>query len=137
MLSGLKKDQNKMSKSDPNSAIFMEDTKEDVEMKIKKAFCEEKNITDNPVLEYIRNIIMPSTGYFELKRPKNPEGNIIFKEYQKIEEEFSAGNIHPADIKPSVADHINLLLDPVRQHFEKDPYAKKLLELVRSYRVTR
>jgi len=61
----------------------------------------------------------------------------IYKEYEKLANEFLQGNIHPADIKPSVADHINALLDPVRQHFEKDPYAKKLLELVRSYRVTR
>ena len=28
-----------MSKSDPNSAIFMEDAREEVERKIKKAFC--------------------------------------------------------------------------------------------------
>ncbi len=28
-----------MSKSDPNSAIFMEDAREDVDRKIKKAFC--------------------------------------------------------------------------------------------------
>ena len=28
-----------MSKSDPNSAVFMEDAREDVERKIKKAFC--------------------------------------------------------------------------------------------------
>jgi tyrosyl-tRNA synthetase len=76
MLSGLKKDNDKMSKSDPNSAIFMEDSVEDVQQKIKKAFCEEKNITQNPVLEYVRNIILPSVGYFELKRPGNPEGNV-------------------------------------------------------------
>ena len=79
MLSGLKKkqdEQDKMSKSDPNSAIFMEDTREEVESKIKKAFCEEKTIKDNPILEYVKNIIFPSIGYFELKRPKNPEGNM-------------------------------------------------------------
>jgi tyrosyl-tRNA synthetase len=76
MLSGLKKDQAKMSKSDPNSAIYMEDSREEVESKIKKAFCEEKNISDNPILEYCRNIIFPSIGYFELKRPGNNDGNM-------------------------------------------------------------
>jgi tyrosyl-tRNA synthetase len=30
-----------MSKSDPDSAIFMEDTAEDVRRKIKKAYCKE------------------------------------------------------------------------------------------------
>ena len=29
------------------------------------------------------------------------------------------------------------LLEPVRQHFKNDPYAKKLVELVRSFQVTR
>jgi len=40
MLLGLKEGQEKMSKSDPDSAIFMEDEIADVQRKIKKkAFC--------------------------------------------------------------------------------------------------
>ena len=39
MLLGLKEGQAKMSKSDPDSAVFMEDTREDVVRKIKKSFC--------------------------------------------------------------------------------------------------
>jgi tyrosyl-tRNA synthetase len=39
MLYGLKEGQEKMSKSDPDSAIFMEDGVEDVERKIRSAFC--------------------------------------------------------------------------------------------------
>jgi tyrosyl-tRNA synthetase len=35
MLFGLKEGQSKMSKSDPDSAIFMEDSVKDVERKIK------------------------------------------------------------------------------------------------------
>ena len=36
MLMGLKEGQEKMSKSDPDSAIFMEDTEADVKRKIKQ-----------------------------------------------------------------------------------------------------
>ena len=39
MLYGLKEGQEKMSKSDPDSAIFMEDAAEDVERKIRSAYC--------------------------------------------------------------------------------------------------
>ena len=39
MLLGLKQGQAKMSKSDPDSAIFMEDSVEDVNRKIKKGYC--------------------------------------------------------------------------------------------------
>ena len=39
MLYGLKRGQEKMSKSDPDSAIFMEDSAADVERKIRAAYC--------------------------------------------------------------------------------------------------
>jgi hypothetical protein len=39
MMPGLLEGQEKMSKSDPNSAIFMEDTAAEVNTKIKKAYC--------------------------------------------------------------------------------------------------
>merc|ERR1719498_511460 len=42
MLLGLKQGQEKASKSDPDSAIFMEDGVKDVERKVKKAYCPEK-----------------------------------------------------------------------------------------------
>ena len=42
MMMGLKEGFAKMSKSVPGSAIFMEDSAEDVKNKINKAFCPEK-----------------------------------------------------------------------------------------------
>ena len=39
MMPGLLEGQEKMSKSDPNSAIFMEDSDAEVSTKIKKAYC--------------------------------------------------------------------------------------------------
>ena len=42
MIAGLKKDQLKMSKADLMSAIFMEDSEEDVNIKIKGAFCPDR-----------------------------------------------------------------------------------------------
>ena len=56
--------QEKMSKSDPNSAIFMEDSKVDVERKIKKAFCPPNVVQGNPCLKYIQLIILPWSGSF-------------------------------------------------------------------------
>jgi len=50
MLPGIKQGQEKMSKSDPDSAIFMEDTEEDVRRKITKAFCTPRETEGNPVL---------------------------------------------------------------------------------------
>jgi len=55
MVVGLKGKQEKMSKSDAVSAIFMEDTLEDLKRKIKKAFCPPGNYVGiNPILEYFK-----------------------------------------------------------------------------------
>jgi tyrosyl-tRNA synthetase len=42
--------------------------------------------------------------------------------------------LHPGDLKPSVAKAINELLDPVRKHFENDPYAKALVAKIKTFR---
>uniref|UniRef100_A0A251TG05 tyrosine--tRNA ligase n=1 Tax=Helianthus annuus TaxID=4232 RepID=A0A251TG05_HELAN len=42
MLTGLKKGQEKMSKSDPSNPIFMEDEEADVILKIDNAYCPPK-----------------------------------------------------------------------------------------------
>ena len=63
--------QEKMSKSDPNSAIFMEDSKEDVDRKIKKAFCPPNVVQGNPCLKYIQLIILPWSGSFTVTFSKD------------------------------------------------------------------
>ncbi|KAL6907863.1 hypothetical protein ACP4OV_002033 [Aristida adscensionis] len=59
MLPGFKEGQQKMSKSDPSSAIFMEDDESQVYHKIREAFCPPNIIEGNPCLEYIKYIVFP------------------------------------------------------------------------------
>jgi len=49
----------KMSSSDPNSKIDFLDSANDVKKKIKAAFCEEKNITDNGILSFHKAVLFP------------------------------------------------------------------------------
>jgi len=132
-----KKDPIKMSKSDPMSAIFMEDSAADVTKKIKLAFCEIGNIKLNPVLEYCKYIIFPRNGVFTITRSEKHGGDLHYKNYEQLEKDFVSQIAHPDDLKKSVSAVINDMLEPVRQHFNNDPYAKKILELVRSFTVTR
>lgn len=46
------------------------------------------------------------------------------------------GQIHPSDLKPVVTEALNSILQPVRDHFAKGD-AKKLLDTVRKFKVTR
>ena len=76
MLPGLKEGQEKMSKSDPESAIFMEDSEADVNAKIKKAFCPPGVVENNPCIEYIRNIVLPWFGQFKVLRTLDNGGDM-------------------------------------------------------------
>lgn len=83
MLSGLKHGQAKMSKSDPNSAIFMEDTVEEVNEKIKQAYCKEKEVYNpkdgsfiNPIMDYSKSIVLPALGKIDIVRPEKYGGNM-------------------------------------------------------------
>ena len=137
MLKSLVKGVEKMSKSIPDSAIFMEDSAKEVERKIKKAYCPEKDVEDNPIMDYVKYLIFPRFGKFELKRPEKYGGDKTYSTYEEMCEDYKKGDLNPGDLKPNVARLINEMIEPVRKHFENDPEAKKILKLVESFRVTR
>lgn len=127
----------KMSKSNPDSAIFMTDSEEDIKRKINKAYCLEGEIKDNPVLEYCKYIIFEKFDKFEVKRPEKFGGNVTYTSYHDLEKDFAEKKLHPMDLKATVTILLNDLIKPVREHFENNPEAKKLKEKVDSYIITK
>ena len=127
----------KMSKSKPDTAIFMTDNEEDINRKINKAYCPEKQEKDNPVLEYCKYIVFERFGKFEIVRPEKFGGNMSVESYNELVKLYVEEKIHPMDLKKATAFYINELVKPVREHFTKDEKAKKLKDLVESYTVTR
>jgi len=127
----------KMSKSKPDSAIFMTDTEEEIKRKITNAYCPAKQAHENPVLEYCKYILFEKFKELTVERPEKFGGNITFKNYKELEAAFAEGKLHPADLKSMTAKYINLVVEPVRKHFEQDQKAKALKEQVESFKVTR
>ena len=127
----------KMSKSKPETAIFMNDSEADVQRKISKAYCPEKTSKENPVLEYCKYIIFEKLDSLEIKRPEKFGGELNVESYSELEKIYSNGKLHPADLKGAVAQSINQLLEPARKHFSTNAKAKKLAEQVKSFKVTR
>ncbi|MFW6383020.1 MAG: tyrosine--tRNA ligase [Nanoarchaeota archaeon] len=127
----------KMSKSNPDSAIFVHDSEEDVKRKLKKAYCPEGQVEENPVLEYCKYIIFERFEEFVVERPEKFGGNIKFSNYSELEDAFAKRELHPQDLKSATANYINETLKPIREHFEKNEEAKELYEKVKSYKVTR
>ncbi|OGK17576.1 tyrosine--tRNA ligase [Candidatus Roizmanbacteria bacterium RIFCSPHIGHO2_01_FULL_39_12c] len=132
----------KMSKSLPDSAIFMTDTHEDIKRKIAKAYCPEGIIDENPILEYYRYILFESLDRLQLQnivvdRPAKFGGPVILNSYENLERLFKEKQIHPLDIKTKAIELLDKLLQPVREHFEKNNQAKRLLEEVKKFQITR
>ena len=127
----------KMSKSVPDSAIFMTDSREDIQRKLAKAWCPEGVITENPILEYCKYIIFETQPALTIDRPEKFGGSVSFSTYSEFETAFGAGEIHPMDLKNALIEPLDALIKPVRDHFASSPEARELLEKVTSYQVTR
>lgn len=126
----------KMSKSIPDSAIFMDDSTDEIKRKISKAFCPEKIIEENPILEYCRYLIFEKFKTFKIERPQKFGGSLELASFDELAKIYSEGKLHPTDLKNAVAIYIDKMISPVRKHFSSGS-AKKLLEQVRGFEVTR
>jgi tyrosyl-tRNA synthetase len=118
----------KMSKSSPDTAIFMTDDELTVGRKIKKAFCEPGNPT-GPIFDMCRDILL-QLG------PLKIDASRSYDNFEILCQDFVSGLLHPSDLKPAVSCRINEILLPVRTHFESGP-AFQLLKEVRSYKLTK
>jgi len=127
----------KMSKSRPQSAIFMDDSEEEIKQKIRKAYCPEGIVQENPVLEYCKYIIFESFKEMKIERSAKFGGDLTISSYQELESAFGKKELHPMDLKSTVANYIIELLKPVKQHFIKNKKARELYEKVKSFEVTR
>ncbi|GKA84719.1 tyrosine--tRNA ligase 1, cytoplasmic-like protein [Tanacetum coccineum] len=128
MLPGSLKGQEKMSKSDASSAVFMDDNEDEVNLKIKKAFCPPNIVEGNPCLEYIKHIVFPCFKEFKVERKAKNGGE---KTFEEVIADYKEGDLHPTDLKPALSKALNRILQPVRDHFKNDEKAKKLLMEVR------
>ena len=128
--------EDKMSKSKPQTAIFIHDSKKEIEEKINNAFCPEKIIEGNPILEIWKYIILRKFDSRIIKRPSKFGGDLEIQSYGELENLFTRGKIHPLDLKKETSLALDEILTPIRKHFEKGK-AKDLYEIVKNAQITR
>lgn len=104
----------KMSSSKPETIIAVNEEPEEIRQKIAKAYCP-MEAEGNPVLQICKYLIFPRTGSLEVKRPEKFGGDLAFESYPELEETFLEKNLHPMDLKNSVAEALTTLLEPVRE----------------------
>ncbi|XP_076763641.1 tyrosine--tRNA ligase, cytoplasmic-like isoform X2 [Xylocopa sonorina] len=119
----------KMSSSEDDSKIDLLDSSAVIKKKLKKAFCEPGNVSDNGVLSFTKHVIFPllkEDESFNILRTAEFGGDVSFVKYEDLENAFAKEEIHPGDLKNAVEVYINKLLDPIRKEFEADSKLKSL-----------
>lgn len=112
----------KMSKSKPEGAIWVHDEPEAIERKVLAAYCPKGVVEGNPVLALVEHAIFPRLRKpFVVERELKYGGDVSFASFEELAKEYETGNIHPLDLKRSVAKYLAEILKPVRDHFSKHP----------------
>lgn len=119
--------ESKMSKSNPDTCIFIHDEPDVISAKMNKAFCPAGEIEGNPVLEHSRLVVFPELGKMKIERPEKFGGDMEFASYGELEAAFGKGEVHPMDLKNSVAKHISEILAPVRKYLADNPENQDLI----------
>lgn len=106
-------DGNKMSSSNENF-ISVDDTEEQINAKMKKAYCPAGELENNPVLELFRYHICPRYEEVVFRRPEKFGGDLHCRSYGELEQVYASGQLHPMDLKNGAASYMNMILETVR-----------------------
>lgn len=118
----------KMSKSKPDSAVFIHDEPDEIKRKVNNAFAPEGEVEFNPILDWSKHLIFYDEGSsLTIKRDEKFGGDITYNSYTKLEEDYQNKKLHPQDLKAAVAEWLIEKLEPARIYFE-DPKRKAALE---------
>ena len=121
----------KMSKSKPNSAIFVHDTPEEIRNKIKKAYGPPKVTEFNPLLNWVKTLIFwgEESGEFTIERPEKFGGNVTYTNYADLVADYETEKLFPLDLKNALAEWLIKKLEPARAHFEIEEHKNALIRM--------
>lgn len=119
LITSLKGPGQKMSKSIPGSGISVTDSFDEIKSTIKNAYCPEKDIKENPILQIAQLIIFPLNKKMKIERPEKFGGNLEFSSYEELEKTYSLGKLHPLDLKNAITVELEKIISPIRKNFDK------------------
>ncbi|MFH1470305.1 MAG: tyrosine--tRNA ligase [Candidatus Micrarchaeota archaeon] len=109
----------KMSKSDPDSCIYIHDSEEDIKRKLKKAYCPEKQVSENPLIDMCEILLLRDDGTtLKIERPEKFGGDLELN-LRELKSTYSEGKLHPVDLKNAVGKELSRILEPSRKYFEQ------------------
>ncbi len=118
----------KMSSSKPKTMFPLHASKETIKDRINGAYCPQGEVEENPIIQVARFHIFGDDEELLVERPEEYGGNAKYETLDELEQAFESGELHPQDLKNSVANHIAEKLEPVRERFKEEPELLKPLE---------
>jgi tyrosyl-tRNA synthetase len=108
-------DGEKMSSSLGNY-ISVHESEESVEKKLLDAFCPPEVADANPILQIYKHTIFPgeTIGEVKIERKDKYGGDISYKRYEELKQDYVHGRLHPLDVKTNAVRYLNEVLEPIR-----------------------
>ncbi|MEM0003716.1 MAG: tyrosine--tRNA ligase [Desulfurococcaceae archaeon] len=128
----------KMSKSKPETAIFIHESPEEVRSKIMKAYCPPRVIEYNPIIEINRYILFQQPGFIlHVERPEKYGGALDIYSINELEALYKEGKLHPLDLKNATAEALIKVLSDIQRKLFSSNEAVNLLEELKQAKITR
>lgn len=108
----------KMSSSKPSTMFPLHAARDTVTSRIKDAYCPAGETEANPILQICQFHVFGDDDTLLIERPEDYGGNVEYSSQDDLEDDYESGDLHPADLKPAVAEHIADKLEPVRDAFK-------------------
>jgi tyrosyl-tRNA synthetase len=104
----------------------------DINRKLKKAFCAPENIDYNPPLIIAEEVTLPCQKKLVIKRTPENGGDKEYIDINSLRNDFKSAQLHPGDLKPTIAKSVEEYLGVIRELLKKD-IPKKALNDIKNY----
>ena len=119
----------KMSKSDPQSAVFVHDSPDSIRRSVARAFCPPEETRFNPVLDWFEKLVFALGDSPVRIEGRNGTGGGSFDTFTELRDAYGRGLVHPGDAKTALADRLVDRLEPARAHFADPERAAMLADV--------
>uniref|UniRef100_I1PR01 Tyrosine--tRNA ligase n=1 Tax=Oryza glaberrima TaxID=4538 RepID=I1PR01_ORYGL len=97
---------------------------DDIEEKISCAFCPSRVVACNPCLEYIKSVVLPWFGKFEVVQKEGNGSNKTYSSMKELIADYESGDLDSFDVKLALGKAINGILELVSEFFRSNEEAQ-------------
>ena len=128
----------KMSKSKPETAIFLHDSPDEIREKIMKAYCPPRTVEFNPIIEINKYLLFQQPGFIlHVERPEQYGGPIDIYSIEELESLYTSGKLHPLDLKKATAEALVKMISDIQRKLFSSSETVKILEELKTAKITR